>query len=206
MRWGTALHDQFMLPHFVWEDFLDVLGDLRPRRLRLRAGMVRGAARIPLPARRRGRAWRRASGDPQALEPWHVMGEEGAQRRHGALRRFLGRAAAGQGARASCRAATSSPATDGALPMTGTGVTGEAVAGVRFKAWQPPSGLHPTVAVHAPLTFDIIDSWSSALARRLRLSRGPSGRPQLRHLPGQRLRGRGAAAGALSGSWPYART
>jgi uncharacterized protein (DUF2126 family) len=48
-RWGTTLHDRFMLPHFVWQDFLDVLEDLKTARLQLPPGMVRSAARIPLP-------------------------------------------------------------------------------------------------------------------------------------------------------------
>ena len=46
------------------------------------------------------------------------------------------------------------------MPLTSTGRPGEYVAGVRFKAWELPSALHPTIDVHAPLTFDIVDSWS----------------------------------------------
>jgi uncharacterized protein (DUF2126 family) len=46
------------------------------------------------------------------------------------------------------------------VPLRETGVDGEAVAGVRFKAWQPPSALHPTMGVHVPLVFDVIDRWS----------------------------------------------
>ena len=91
------------------------------------------------------------------------------------------------------------------VPLTSTGRSGEFVAGVRFKAWKLPSALHPTIDVHAPLTFDIYRPLERALARRLRLSRRASRRPQLRDLPGQFLRGGGAAARALRGSRPHAR-
>ena len=78
VRWGTALHDRFMLGHFVWEDFLGVLDDLRRRRLPLRSGLVRGAARIPLSVLRRGRPCGGVELELRhALEPWHVLGEEG---------------------------------------------------------------------------------------------------------------------------------
>jgi uncharacterized protein (DUF2126 family) len=46
------------------------------------------------------------------------------------------------------------------IPLHPTGATYEFVAGVRYRAWQPPSCLHPTIPVHTPLTFDIVDTWN----------------------------------------------
>ena len=47
-----------------------------------------------------------------------------------------------------------------AVPLRNTGRRGEYVAGLRYRAWRPPSALHPTVGIHAPLVLDIVDLWN----------------------------------------------
>ena len=158
VRWGTTLHDRFMLPEFIWADFLEVLSDCASG-ISLRPRMVRGAARIPVSALRRDRAFRiaaRASTGARALACAR-RGERGRER--GEARRFLRRAPAGQvtGMTPSRHVVTCNGRR---LPLTSTGVAGTAVAGVRFKAWQAASGLHPTLKADTPLTFDLVDSWN----------------------------------------------
>ncbi|MET3108963.1 uncharacterized protein (DUF2126 family)/transglutaminase-like putative cysteine protease [Oxalobacteraceae bacterium GrIS 2.11] len=159
INWGTALHDKWMLPHFVAQDMRDVVKDLN----------------------RAGYAFAEHWFDPfiefrfprfgtvvyegvemelrQAIEPWNVLGEEmsaGGTARYvdSSVERMQLRVRGLTGGRhvIACNGRM--------LPLHPTGVPGEFVAGVRFRAWSPWSALHPTIPVHAPLVFDLVDTWS----------------------------------------------
>ena len=157
--WGTQLHDQFMLPHFIRRDFEDVLEDLG------RAGFAFDPVwfaphfefRYPVLGR-----VNYAGIDlelRQATEPWYVLGEEPAG---GGTARFVDSSVerlqvkvnglAGDRYLVACNGRR--------VPLHSTGVQGEWVAGVRYRAWQPASCLHPTIPVHSPLVFDIVDTWT----------------------------------------------
>jgi len=159
VRWGTRLNDEFMLPHYCAQDFQDVLGDLHALGFTLDPEWFAPHLEFRFPTigavavREIGLELR------HALEPWHVLGEEPAA---GATARYVDSSSERVQARVSgwtderyvlaCNGV--------AVPLTPTERAGEFVAGVRFKAWQPYSALHPTIAAQTPLMFDIYDRWS----------------------------------------------
>ena len=159
-RWGTRLHDDFMLPHFVWQDFSDVLADLGEAGYRFEPDWFAPHFEFRFP--KIGEVAQRGIELElrHALEPWHVLGEEPGG---GGTVRYVDSSVERLQVKVDGperRSATSSPATAGACRCAPPATAGEYVAGVRYRAWQPANALHPTIGVHAPLIFDIHDSWS----------------------------------------------
>jgi len=157
--WDTALHDRFMLPYFIEADIRDIVHDLRSAgyafdeawfapflefRFPRYGSVVYEGVKLEL---------------RQAIEPWHVLGEEvstGGTARYvdSSVERLQVKVNGMTGSRHQviCNGRL--------LPLHPTGVPGEFVAAVRFKAWAPPSALHPGISVQAPLVFDLVDSWN----------------------------------------------
>jgi uncharacterized protein (DUF2126 family)/transglutaminase-like putative cysteine protease len=158
-RWGTRLHDDFMLPHFVWQDFSDVLDDLGAAGYRFQPEwfVPHFEFRFPLIG---GMAQRGIELELRhALEPWHVLGEEPGG--GGAVRYVDSTVERLQVKVEGLNDSRHVIACNGyRLPLRATGVPGEFIAGVRYRAWPAANSLHPTIGVHAPLIFDIHDEWN----------------------------------------------
>ncbi|MCU0969134.1 MAG: transglutaminase family protein, partial [Rubrivivax sp.] len=157
-RWATGLHDRFLLPTFVQMDFDDVVAELRQAGFDFDARWFAPHFEFRFPLIGEVATMGIGLTVRNALEPWHVMGEEGAA---GTTVRYVDSSLERvelkvSGLNDNRHVITVNGAT---APLQPTGRVGEFVCGVRYRAWQPPSALHPTIGVHAPLTFDIVDRW-----------------------------------------------
>jgi len=159
VSWGTELHDRFMLPHYVQRDMADVVADLKRWGYPIDGGWFDPFVEFRFP-----RYGTINVDDIEmelrfAIEPWHVLGEEVTAQ---GTARFVDSSVERLQVKVRGMIDTRHVVTCNGrrVPLRCTGERGEFVAGVRYKAWNPPSGLHPTIPVHAPLVFDIVDKWS----------------------------------------------
>jgi uncharacterized protein (DUF2126 family)/transglutaminase-like putative cysteine protease len=159
IRWGTRLHDEFLLPHYNVADFKDALAELETMGFPLDPEWFAPHIEFRFPQVGETTVRDMHIELRHALEPWHVLGEEQIT---GGTARYVDSSAERLQAKVSgwideryvlsCNGA--------ALPLQQTEIAGEYVAGVKFKAWNPYSALHPTIHAQVPLIFDVYDKWT----------------------------------------------
>lgn len=161
VRWGTELHDRFMLPHYVERDMRDVIDDIRRSGFDFDISWLDPFIEFRFP---RYGVFNIDDIEVElrfAIEPWHVLGEEvtalgTARYVDSSVERLQVKV---KGMTDSRHVITCNGRQ---IPLRNTGTRGEFVGGVRYKAWHPPSGLHPTIITQAPLVFDVVDNWNQA--------------------------------------------
>ncbi len=159
VRWGTALHDRFLLPHFLWKDLVSVLDDLRAQGFAFDDGWFAPHFEFRFPTHGSVRHGEVEIELRHALECWNTLGEEPGG---GGTARYVDSSLE----RLQIKVSGLTPGkhfvtvSGRKLPLTPTGTQGEYVAGLRYRAWQPASCLHPTIGIHTPLIFDLYDSWA----------------------------------------------
>lgn len=160
IHWGTELHDRFLLPQFAYLDMIDVVNDLKASGYDFDISWFDPFFEFRFPFHGRVTVDNLQMELRLAIEPWHVLGEELS---NSGTARFVDSSLERLQVKVSgfvhdrhilvcngCR-----------VPLRNTGTKGEYVAGVRYKAWNPPSALHPTIGIDTPLVFDIIDTWNN---------------------------------------------
>jgi uncharacterized protein (DUF2126 family) len=157
--WGTSLHDRFLLPHFAWQDLEEVVGDLGRHGIPIQASWYAPHFEFRFPKIGETTLDEMQMELRTAIEPWYVLGEEPAA---AGTVRFVDSSLERLQVKMSSFTKSRYVVTCNGrrLPLTPTAVAGEFVAGVRYRAWQPASALHPLIPVHTPLVLDILDTWT----------------------------------------------
>ncbi len=159
VRWGTRLHDRFMLPQALQDDFSDILDILNKAGYPVSMDFFYPHFEFRFPIYGRVNYMGMELELRQALEPWHVLGEEPGA---GGTARYVDSSVERLQIKISGMADDRYIVTCNGrrVPLKPTAVKGVFAAGIRFRAWQPPSCLHPTIGVHTPLVIDLFDTWS----------------------------------------------
>lgn len=159
VRWGTQLHDKFLLEYYVKEDLRSVVEYLNDEGYAFKLDWFDPFFEFRFPLHGMTTINDMHVEIRSAIEPWHVLGEESTsqgtaryvdssvERLQIKVKNFVEERYV-----ITCNGVE--------VPLSKTNVKGEFVSGVRYKAWAPYSALHPTIGVDTPLTFDIIDSWN----------------------------------------------
>jgi uncharacterized protein (DUF2126 family)/transglutaminase-like putative cysteine protease len=157
-RWGTELHDRCLLPTFIKMDFDDVIEEMQINGFAFKKEWFLPHLEFRFPLIGKIQITGTEIILRNSLEPWHVMGEENSS---GGTARYVDSSLERIEVRVTGLNQSRHTITCNGrqLPLQPTGKTGEYIAGVRYKAWNPPSSLHPSIGVHVPLIFDIIDTW-----------------------------------------------
>ena len=160
VSWGTELHDKFMLPHYVHRDISDVVNDLNEAGYPFRMSWFEPFFEFRFPHYGTVQIGDIEMEIRMGIEPWHVLGEEMSS---SGTARFVDSSL--EKVQVKLKGLHDSRyillCNGNRVPLRETGIKEEYVCGVRYRAWQPPSALHPTIGVDTPLVFDIVDSWNN---------------------------------------------
>jgi len=160
VRWGTQLHDKFLLEHYVKEDLRDIVEFLNNEGYPFALDWFDPFFEFRFPLYGMATVENVHLELRAAIEPWHVLGEESSSQ---GTARYVDSSLE----RVQVKVTNFTPerytltCNTVAIPLNPTGIEGEFVAGIKYKAWEPWSALHPTIGVDTPLVFDIVDKWNN---------------------------------------------
>jgi uncharacterized protein (DUF2126 family) len=160
VRWGSTLYDKFMLPHYVYEDMKEVCEDLQQAGYPFQLSWLDTFYEFRFPLCGKIDVLDMELQLRQGIEPWHVLGEESSST---GTARFVDSSVERIEVKMINFNADRYTVTCHGIPvpLRETTIKGTYVAGVRYRAWSPPSALHPLLGKDVPLVFDVFDTWNN---------------------------------------------